>query len=262
MSLQGKIEAIIYAAEEPVTLEQLAMLLKRDVLAELEAQASATAPLEFAPEETAAEQGTPADHSQNQTPDSTPPEAPTGTSTGSKEPSEARQHPERAPESEEPLSMPESLSASVTTAAAVAPKRKKAVDPELARVKIHLRGVMVNVIETYASDERGVEIRQIAGGYRMATKPEHHDLVRTFAKSLKPAIKLSLQALETLAIIAYKQPVTAPEIADIRGVDSGGVLGTLLDRKLITTAGRKQLRSQTDVFTRYARAVFKVLQVA
>jgi len=65
--------------------------------------------------------------------------------------------------------------------------------------------------------------------------------VRAFAKGLKPPIRLSLPALETLAVIAYKQPVTVPEINDIRGVDSGGVIGTLLDRKLITTAGRKQV---------------------
>jgi segregation and condensation protein B len=245
MSLQGKIEAIIYAAEEPVTLEQLAILLKRDVLTELEAQASATALLGFS-EESASSQEQASSETERERPDdlspeNVPPEAPTRTSTRSEEPSEVRQHPKRAPESQEPLSVPESLSASITTAAAVAPKRKKAADPELARVKIYLRGVMAGVIESYAADERGVEIRQIAGGYRMATKPEHHDLVRTFAKSLKPPIKLSLQALETLAIIAYKQPVTAPEIADIRGVDSGGVLGTLLDRKLITTAGRKQV---------------------
>jgi len=63
--------------------------------------------------------------------------------------------------------------------------------------------------------------------------------VRAFAKSLKPPIRLSLPALETLAVIAYKQPVTIPEISEIRGVDSGGVIATLLDRKLITTAGRK-----------------------
>ena len=86
-----------------------------------------------------------------------------------------------------------------------------------------------------------MEIRAVAGGYRMATKPEHHDVVRSFAKSLKPPIRLSLQALETLAVIAYKQPVTAPEISEIRGVDSQGVLATLIDRKLITTAGRKQV---------------------
>src|SRR6202012_4632092 len=79
------------------------------------------------------------------------------------------------------------------------------------------------------------------GGYRMSTKPEQHDVVRAFAKSLKPPVRLSLPALETLAVIAYKQPVTVPEISEIRGVDSGGVIGTLLDRKLITTAGRKQV---------------------
>jgi len=84
-----------------------------------------------------------------------------------------------------------------------------------------------------------MEIRQVAGGYRMSTKPEHHDAVRAFAKSLKAPVRLSLPALETLAVIAYKQPVTVPEISEIRGVDSSGVIGTLLERKLITTAGRK-----------------------
>ena len=92
-----------------------------------------------------------------------------------------------------------------------------------------------------AAPDHGIEIRQVAGGYRMSTKPEQHDVVRAFAKSLKPPIRLSLPALETLAVIAYKQPVTVPEISDIRGVDSGGVIATLLDRKLITTAGRKQV---------------------
>ena len=86
-----------------------------------------------------------------------------------------------------------------------------------------------------------MEIREIAGGYRMATKPECHDAVRLFVKSLKPALKLSLPALETLAVIAYKQPVTAPEVNEIRGVDSSGVFGSLLARKLIATAGRKQV---------------------
>jgi len=75
----------------------------------------------------------------------------------------------------------------------------------------------------------------------MATKPEHHDVVVSFAKSLKPPVRLSLQALETLSVIAYKQPVTVPEISEIRGVEAAGVIGTLLDRKLITTAGRKQV---------------------
>ena len=93
----------------------------------------------------------------------------------------------------------------------------------------------------YSADVHGIELRQIAGGYRMSTKPEQHDLVRSFAKSLKPPIRLSLPALETLAVIAYKQPVTVPEISEIRGVDSSGVIATLLDRKLITTSGRKDV---------------------
>ncbi|HEY6307807.1 MAG TPA: SMC-Scp complex subunit ScpB, partial [Candidatus Angelobacter sp.] len=91
----------------------------------------------------------------------------------------------------------------------------------------------------YAREERGIEVRQVAGGYRMSTKPEHHDVIRAFSKSLKPPVRLSLPALETLAVIAYKQPVTVPEISDIRGVDASAVIGTLLERKLITTAGRK-----------------------
>jgi len=93
----------------------------------------------------------------------------------------------------------------------------------------------------YSLDTHGIEVREVAGGYRMATKPEQHELVRSFAKSLKPPIRLSLPALETLAVIAYKQPVTVPEISEIRGVDSSGVIATLLERKLITTSGRKDV---------------------
>ena len=108
-------------------------------------------------------------------------------------------------------------------------------------VKSRLTAIIDQLTADYAAADRGMEIRQVAGGYRMATKPEHHDVVVTFAKSLKPPIRLSLQALETLSVIAYKQPVTVPEISEIRGVDSSGVIATLLDRKLITTAGRKQV---------------------
>ncbi|MBI1740679.1 MAG: SMC-Scp complex subunit ScpB [Candidatus Koribacter versatilis] len=106
-------------------------------------------------------------------------------------------------------------------------------------VKSRLRATLEELIADYSGADHGIEIRQLAGGYRMSTKPEQHDAVRTFAKSLKPPIRLSLPALETLAVIAYKQPVTVPEISEIRGVDSSGVIATLLDRKLITTAGRK-----------------------
>jgi segregation and condensation protein B len=93
----------------------------------------------------------------------------------------------------------------------------------------------------YDRAERGLSIREVAGGFRMTTKPEHHDAVRRFVRNLNPPMKLSLPALETLAVIAYKQPITTAEIMDIRGVQGAGVLKTLLDRKLIAAAGRKQV---------------------
>jgi segregation and condensation protein B len=107
--------------------------------------------------------------------------------------------------------------------------------------KSRVRAALEELVSDYANPDHGIEIRQVAGGYRMSTKPEQHEMVRGFAKSLKPPIRLSLPALETLAVIAYKQPATVPEINEIRGVDSGGVIATLLDRKLVTTAGRKQV---------------------
>ena len=110
---------------------------------------------------------------------------------------------------------------------------------DAAEIKSRIRAALEELIADYSGAGHGIEIRQVAGGYRMSTKPEQHDVVRAFAKSLKPPFRLSLPALETLAVIAYKQPVTLPEIGEIRGVDSGGVIATLLDRKLITTAGRK-----------------------
>src|ERR1700737_618065 len=110
-----------------------------------------------------------------------------------------------------------------------------------ADVKSRVRAALEELVADYAAASHGIEIRQVAGGYRMSTKPEHHDVVRDFAKSLKAPIRLSLPALETLAVIAYKQPVTVPEISEIRGVDSSGVIATLLDRKLITTSGRKDV---------------------
>ena len=112
-------------------------------------------------------------------------------------------------------------------------------DIDAAEIKSRIRATLEELIADYSGAGHGIEIRQVAGGYRMSTKPEQHDVVRAFAKSLKPPFRLSLPALETLAVIAYKQPVTLPEIGEIRGVDSGGVIATLLDRKLITTAGRK-----------------------
>src|SRR5579885_2815586 len=102
------------------------------------------------------------------------------------------------------------------------------------------RGLEDLLVE-FAKPEHGLSIREVAGGYKMSTKAEHHEAVRAFVKKLTPPLKLSLAALETLAVIAYKQPVTAPEIMEIRGVQGASVLKTLLDRKLIAEAGRKQV---------------------
>ena len=111
----------------------------------------------------------------------------------------------------------------------------------LGRPPDQVRALLDALIAEFDKPEHGVGIREVAGGYKLATKPEHHEAVRAFARSLKPPLKLSLPALETLAVIAYKQPVTAPEIMQIRGVQGAGVLKTLLDRKLIATAGRKNV---------------------
>jgi len=104
-----------------------------------------------------------------------------------------------------------------------------------------VKRLLDQLVADYAKAEHGLSIREIAGGYKMATKAEHHEAVRAFVKKLTPPMKLSLPALETLAVIAYKQPVTTPEIMEIRGVQGAGVLKTLLDRKLITEAGRKDV---------------------
>ncbi len=104
-----------------------------------------------------------------------------------------------------------------------------------------VQSLLEELVTEYDKPEHGVTMREVAGGYKMTTKPEHHETVRNFVRSLKPPLKLSLPALETLAVIAYKQPVTAPEIMEIRGVQGAGVLKTLLDRKLIAAAGRKNV---------------------
>jgi segregation and condensation protein B len=104
-----------------------------------------------------------------------------------------------------------------------------------------IKELLDQLIAEFDQPGHGVAIREVAGGYKMATKPEHHEAVRNFVKSLKPPLKLSLPALETLAVVAYKQPATGPEIMEIRGVQGGGVFKTLLDRKLIAVAGRKNV---------------------
>jgi segregation and condensation protein B len=107
--------------------------------------------------------------------------------------------------------------------------------------KLAVQASLDELVASYASEERGIEVRAVAGGYKMYTKPQHHDVVRRFIKSLRPPLRLTMPALETLAVISYKQPVTAPEIQEIRGVNTSGVLKTLLDKRLITTAGRKEV---------------------
>ena len=112
-----------------------------------------------------------------------------------------------------------------------------AVEQPLERVK----EILAQLVREYAAPDRGLSIREIAGGYKMATKPEHHESIRRFVKKLQTPLKLSLAALETLAVIAYRQPITGPEVLDVRGVQGAGVLKTLLDRKLIAAAGRKNV---------------------
>src|SRR5271169_6092824 len=109
----------------------------------------------------------------------------------------------------------------------------------LGEEKMVVQTSLDELVASYAAEERGIEIRAVAGGYKVYTKPQHHDVVRRFIKSLRPPLRLSMPALETLAVIAYKQPVTGPEISEIRGVNCAGVIQTLLEKRLITTAGRK-----------------------
>jgi segregation and condensation protein B len=282
MSLKAKVEAIIYAAEEPVTLEQMAALLRENVLAELaatraraEAEAMENGATAAADESAAVfdETADGAEAAAWETSgdpeavfDSTAKmltetveaaEAAVEASVEASEEAVANEEAQPAASEEpQPTTTDETQiaayeaqpagSASVTAPETTARKRSKPArtEQEIAEdkaVKARLREVLAELAVDYADEGRGMEVRQVAGGYRMATKPEHHDVVRAFAKSLKPPIRLSLAALETLAVIAYKQPVTGPEISDIRGVESAGVLGTLLERKLITTGGRKQV---------------------
>ena len=107
--------------------------------------------------------------------------------------------------------------------------------------KPQAREALEQLTATYQSDDRGIEVRKVAGGWKFYTKAQHHDVVRKFIKSLQPPLRLTMPALETLAVIAYKQPATVPEINEIRGVHVGGVIKTLLEKKLITTAGRKEV---------------------
>lgn len=258
MSLKSKIEAVIYAAEEPVTPAQLAAIFGDEALAErqerqrthaaiaeeadrsahgqsvlmIEGEGLAPVPMIEAEPNADAATDAPESGSESTAPADTHPSAEADTPipivTGS----------ETTPEATAPAESPAEASSDATTAVQDEKRLARQRDRE---IRDEIREIVAGLIAEYASSDRGMEIREVAGGYRVATKPEYHDSVRAFVKSLKPPMKLSLQALETLAVIAYKQPVTAPEVSEIRGVDSAGVLGSLLSRKLINTAGRKQV---------------------
>jgi segregation and condensation protein B len=227
MSLKAKLEAVIYAAEEPVTLAQMVPLFAEEALllkAERADAASEKAARSAQESNEFAEAALAAKGAQLGLPELPAQDSPVDAAV------------------EEGLT--ETAADDTTEAGAASDielEAKRLARQRDREVREILRGLLDELIADYASSPRGIEIREIAGGYRMATKPEYHDAVRAFVRSLKSPMKLSLPALETLAVIAYKQPVTSPEVGEIRGVDSAGVLGSLIGRKLITTAGRKQV---------------------
>ncbi len=238
MSLKAKIEAVIYAAEEPVTLAQLAGLFGVEAAAELRRREGAQSELPLE-EAGAGDAGVLAGDAELPRVETIDPDALRAEVLGA-----IAAEAVVAEEADTPVG--EDLRAAAAPgdeaggkADAVAGRREER--ERARRVRELLRGLLEEMVREYATGDRGLEIREVAGGYRMATKPEYHDAVRGFARTLKPPLKLTLQALETLAVVAYKQPVTAPEVSEIRGVDSGGVLGSLMGRKLVQTAGRKQV---------------------
>jgi segregation and condensation protein B len=255
MSLRAKLEAVIYAAEEPVTLAQLAQIFASDALEWKAAQSAAAAEMNS---DVAGESPAGVDHDGRLLLD--PEMASLGLSDTVAMTVQAAQG-EQAIASEnsgeshaqdpETNADPSASETEAPAALVEEPASQPELDPEaearrLARlrereIKAILKQLLDELVAGSEAEDRGIEIKEIAGGYRMATKPEYHDAVRIFVKSLKPPLKLSLPALETLAVVAYKQPVTAPEVSEIRGVETGGVLGSLLARKLIATAGRKQV---------------------
>jgi segregation and condensation protein B len=245
MSLKAKLEAVIYAAEEPVTLTQLAVLFAADAL-ELKAQQDAASPNASGQNPPTAEpaslllQGFEYLGLDQSRPEGPVVDAPQETVAAKPESDSLSSD----LSSTQDTALAEGLQPSPELAeidAATELETKRLARLHDREVRATIRTLLDELIDDYISDERGVEIREIAGGFRMATKPEYHDAVRSFVKSLRPALKLSLPALETLAVIAYKQPVTAPEVNEIRGVDSSATFGSLLARKLIATAGRKQV---------------------
>ena len=261
MSLKAKIEAVIYASEEPVTLAQLVGLLGHEGQTELDHLESAQHAL------TLEDEPADADALNSEVLDDSGSEQIAASEAkyadldhalhvaAAEEAAAHRAARHHAEVDAAAMSSAEDVEPPAETTGELLPEEQTSAPPEVKddkqaareakekerRLRDYFRSILDQLIADYATGDRGLEIREVAGGYRLATKPEYHDAVRGFVKSLKPPLKLSLQALETLAVVAYKQPVTAPEISEIRGVDSGGVLGSLMGRKLITTAGRKQV---------------------
>ena len=223
MSLKAKIEAVIYASEEPVTLAQLTGLLGQEAQAELDQIAAAQQALALSQNEADESDGADVD------------------GLNAEVLAEPAVEPVVEAEASIDVPEPEAVPAVEEDAEKRSAREAKEEKEKTRRLREYFRSILEQLIDDFANGDRGLEIREVASGYRMATKPEYHDAVRGFVKSLKPPLKLSLQALETLAVVAYKQPITAPEVSEIRGVDSGGVLGSLMTRKLVTTAGRKQV---------------------
>jgi len=232
MSLKAKIEAVIYASEEPVTLAQLAGVLGEEAQAELDRAHSAQRALSLNETEAELEAAAEADPTLGPEYDPGEGDSVAAVELGISEAEDAVVGTEAG--GSEAEAAPGDDGGDAKSAARMARARA-------AGLRGHFRRLLDQLIAEYATADRGLEIREVAGGFRFATKPEYHDAVRGFVKSLKPPLKLTLQALETLAVVAYKQPVTAPEISEIRGVDSSGVLGSLIARKLIATAGRKHV---------------------
>lgn len=103
-----------------------------------------------------------------------------------------------------------------------------------------LTKVLTELVQEFNRVQGSVEIGKVAGGYRITTRVEHHEVIREYLKT-QPSARLSPAALETLAVIAYRQPITFPEIAEIRGVKGSSTIKTLLEKKLIETRGRKKV---------------------
>src|SRR2546429_6866837 len=114
--------------------------------------------------------------------------------------------------------------------AADEPANVEQLTKALGEQKLAVEASLDELVASYAAEERGVEVRAVAGGYKMYTKPQQHDAVRRFIKSLRPPLRLSMPALETLAVIADKQPGTAPGISEIRGGNTAGGISTPLDK--------------------------------